>query len=63
MKNLIIPNPTNYEITYLDRKGQRTSRRIVVISQDSKNLKAWCYKRRGLRVFSKEKIESITSVS
>lgn len=63
MQNLIIPNPTKYEITYTDSKNETTSRKIVVINQDKASLTAYCYHSHGIRTFKKDKISNITSVS
>ena len=63
MDNLIIPNPTKYEITYTDSKDETTTRKIVVINQDKESLTAYCYHSHGIRTFKKAKINRITSVS
>jgi len=63
MKNLIIPNPTKYEITYTNNKSEITTRKIVVINQDKTSLTAYDYLRHGIRTFKKDKISEITSVS
>lgn len=63
MDNLIIPNPTKYEITYTDSKGEKTQRKIVVINQDKDTLTAYCYHSHGIRTFKKAQIASITSVA
>jgi len=63
MDNLVIPNPTKYEITYTDSKGETTQRKIAVINQDKASLTAYCYHSHGVRTFKKDKISAITSVS
>lgn len=63
MDNLVLPNPTKYEITYTDNKGEITQRKIVVIGQDKESLTAYCYHSHGVRTFKKSKISAITSVS
>jgi predicted DNA-binding transcriptional regulator YafY len=62
MDNLIIPNPTKYEITYINGKGETTTRKIVPISQDKVSLTAYDYLRHGIRTFKKACITAITSV-
>ena len=63
MNNLIIPNPTKYEITYTDSRNETTTRKIVVINQDKDSLTAYCYHSHGVRTFKKANISAITSVS
>lgn len=63
MKNIVIPNPTKYEINYTDSKGETTDRTIVVINQDKSSLTAYCYHSHGIRTFKKDRINEITSVS
>lgn len=63
MNNLIIPNPTKYEITYTDSRNETTTRKIVVINQDKDSLTAYCYHSHGVRTFKKSNISAITSVS
>lgn len=63
MTNLIIPTPTKYEITYVDSKGEKSERKIVVIGQEKDSLTAYCYKSHGIRTFKKENIISITSTT
>ena len=63
MDNLIIPNPTKYEINYTDSKGEKTTRKIVVINQDAESVTAYCYHSHGIRTFKKASITSITSVA
>lgn len=63
MDNLIIPNPTKYEITYTDSKNKTTTRKIVVIGQESDSVTAYCYHSHGVRTFKKAQISKITSVS
>lgn len=63
MNNLIIPNPTKYEIVYTDSEGTTTNRKIVVINQDKDSVTAYCYHSHGIRTFKKANISSITSVS
>jgi predicted DNA-binding transcriptional regulator YafY len=63
MKNLVIPNPTKYEITYTDSKGEQTERKIVVIGQEKDSITAYCYHSHGVRTFKKDNISKITSVS
>lgn len=62
MKNLIIPNPTKYEITYIDAKGEETQRKIVIINQDATSVTGYCYHAHGIRSFKKDNIQTITSV-
>ena len=40
MKNIIIPNPTKYEIKYTDSQNNETVREIVVINQDKESITA-----------------------
>lgn len=63
MKNLILPNPTKYEIKYTDSNGETTKRKIVVINQNKNTLTAYCYHSHGIRTFKKSNISEITSVS
>lgn len=63
MNNLIIPNPTKYEITYVNLKKEITTRKIVVIDQDKDSLTTYDYLRHGIRTFKKANISAITSVS
>lgn len=63
MKNICIPNPTLYKITYVDSKGETTTRTIVPISQTAEGITAYCYHSSGIRTFKKEQIESITSTN
>lgn len=63
MKNICIPNPTLYEIEYVDADGKKTTRTIVPISQTKDAITAYCYLHHGIRTFKKDKIESITSTS
>jgi hypothetical protein len=63
MDNLIIPNPTKYEITYTDSKNKTTSRKIVVIEQEKDSVTAYCYHPHGVRTFKKKQISNITSVN
>ena len=63
MKNICIPNPTLYKITYVDSKGETTSRTIVPISQTEDSITAYCYHSHGIRTFKKDQIENITSTS
>ena len=61
MKNLIVPNPTKYEITYIDSKNQKTSRKLAIIDQTKENITGYCYKSHGIRTFKKDGILEITS--
>lgn len=63
MKNICIPNPTLYKISYVDSKGEQTSRTIVPISQTDEVITAYCYYSHGIRTFKKNQIESITSTN
>ncbi len=63
MKNICIPNPTLYEIVYSDKKGEKSTRTIVPITQSSTAITAYCYSSHGIRTFNKSQIESITSTS
>jgi len=63
MKNICIPNPTLYKITYVDSKGEQTSRTVVPISQTEDAITAYCYHSSGIRTFKKDQIEAITSTS
>ncbi len=63
MKNICIPNPTLYEIVYVDSKGEQTTRIIVPISQTKEAITAYCYHAHDVRTFKKENIQSITSTS
>lgn len=63
MQNICIPNPTLYRIEYTDNDGNKTTRVIVPISQNTEEITAYCYKASGIRSFKKEKIEAITSTN
>jgi len=63
MKNICIPNPTLYVITYVDSQGEETSRTIVPISQTKDSITAYCYHSHGIRTFKKDQITAITSTS
>jgi predicted DNA-binding transcriptional regulator YafY len=63
MKNICIPNPTLYKITYIDSTGSKTGRTIVPISQTEDAITAYCYHSHGIRTFRKESIEAMTSTS
>lgn len=64
MKNICIPNPTLYVISYVDSNGKKTTdRTIVPISQTEDDIVAYCYHSHGIRTFKKDNIESMTSVS
>lgn len=62
MRNLIVNNPTKYQITYKDSKNQKSTRRVVVIDQNQKSFTAYCYKSHGIRTFNKRNVLAITSV-
>ena len=57
MKNICIPNPTLYKITYVDFNGKRTDRTISPIFQTATQITAYCYLIHGIRTFKKENIE------
>ena len=63
MKNICIPNPTLYKISYVDAKNEKTSRIIVPISQTEDSITSYCYHSHAIRTFKKDQIESITSTS
>lgn len=62
MKNIIVQNPTKYEISYKDSDGKRSKRKLVVIDQTKNNITGYCYKSHGIRTFKKKNISTITSV-
>jgi predicted DNA-binding transcriptional regulator YafY len=63
MKNICIPTPTHYKITYVDSRGEQSTRVIVPTSQDEDSITGYCYSAHAIRTFKKEQIQSITSTS
>lgn len=61
MRNLILPNPTKYEVTYKDSKNNKSNRKLVVIDQTKDSITAYCYAKHGIRTFKKSRILAITS--
>lgn len=62
MRNLILQNPTKYEIKYKDSKGRKSIRKLVIIDQTRDSITSYCYKSHGIRTFKKKNILTITTV-